>query len=216
MSRMGGNARDIAGEMWKLYKISVTPKNIKYRLKMAEERGGLLYQQTSPRRPDSLDDRTKRRVLGEVRKNPFRPYSDIAKSFHTSRDKIHRIAKETLVYRFIAAEKPFLTAQHQRIRLQWARDRAGEDWSKVIFTDEAQVVLGEQVGTTSVLLSPLYCNLADCLTVGSHTRQGDALTPNTSNPLPFWPSVLLYLGWRQMQSEASPSLPSCQSNPQVQ
>ena len=47
---------------------------------------------------------------GEVRKNSFCPHSDIAKSLHTSRDKIRRIAKETLVYRFIAAEKPFLTA----------------------------------------------------------------------------------------------------------
>ena len=45
------------------------------------------------------------------------------------------------------AEKPFLTIDHVSKRLEWAQDKLHwimEEWSRVIWTDEASVELGRE------------------------------------------------------------------------
>ena len=56
-----------------------------------------------------------------------------------------RYLKAAGYFRFKARRKPYLLKKHKAARLKWAKERKGwtlEDWSRVIWTDEATFETG--------------------------------------------------------------------------
>ena len=60
------------------------------------------------------------------------------------------IAKQQGYNHCIAHHKPFLTKQAVKKHVVWGKDNADRDWSKVVWTDEAKIEMGEQPGPCRV------------------------------------------------------------------
>lgn len=75
------------------------------------------------------------------------PLSEIARieGLHLSERTLRRGLAKERYYRRIARQKPWLTEAHKAARLEWAREHVTwtlDDWSRVLFTDEASIRCG--------------------------------------------------------------------------
>ena len=146
MSHRGMSTRDIAADLKKRWNMTITHQAIQKRLRAAEQRSGSLYPSHSPGRPLKLSEHQQRLILRDLNQNPFASFRSIAGEHTTSEQSIARLANRHLLYRFTAAEKPFLQPEHLQARLKWARENVEQDWRRVIYTDEAAVVSGDRKG----------------------------------------------------------------------
>ncbi|KAK1920730.1 hypothetical protein DB88DRAFT_427345, partial [Papiliotrema laurentii] len=64
--------------------------------------------------------------------------------FALSATTIRIVARSHLLYRFIMKRKPLLTLPARCQRLKWASEVIHQDWSSVVFTDEALVTIRDQ------------------------------------------------------------------------
>ena len=101
-------------------------------------------------RKHKLGPRCVRRLLNYVRDNNRQPLFVIAARFRTkngeklSERTIRRYLHKNGVKSYVAASKPFLTANHVTARLNWCVIRQQwsiQQWSRVAFTDESSFTL---------------------------------------------------------------------------
>ena len=102
-----------------------------------------------PGRLPKLDYRAQRAIIRHVEKFPYdnlHALSTPSKSGHTmGRTTIRRYLKAAGFFRFKARKKPFLSDKHKAARLKWAKEHQNwtlDDWSHVIWTDEATFETG--------------------------------------------------------------------------
>jgi len=108
-----------------------------------------------PGRPPKLSDADTRQIVRLLRKERRMPFKEIGNTLNldASASTIRRAAKAQGYYRRVARKRPYLTKAHKAARLQWGKKyqrwRYGK-WSKVIWSDECYVYLGDTRGRVYV------------------------------------------------------------------
>jgi transposase len=98
-------------------------------------------------RPRHLDDRQHRRIVRELRKDRRAPFKEIGNRVGgISEWQVRVVAAESGYHRRVARRKPFLKPSMVKRRIQWAKENSGRDWTRIVFTDEANIELGERPG----------------------------------------------------------------------
>jgi transposase len=128
-------------------KTFLTPETVKSTLRLNQQRH---EGTTVPRsgRPSKLSRRDRRTLLRYVRKNPKLTYEQILVdlSLPISTKTMQRILKEEGIKKWIAKQRPLLTEEAAKIRLEWClarKDWTWEQWKTYIFSDEASIERGK-------------------------------------------------------------------------
>ena len=58
--------------------------------------------------------------------------------------QVQVVAAESGHHRRVARRKPFLKPSMVKHHIQWVKENSGRDWTKIVFTDEAKIELGER------------------------------------------------------------------------
>lgn len=119
-------------------------------------------------RPPKVNERDVRRLVRIARLNRRIPNSELGKMVtpNISATTVARILEKQGYYRRKAAKIPSLTRQHKEARKKWARKvlrMTPVDWSHVIWSDEAYILLDEKKGTTHVTRRVDEAAREDCL-----------------------------------------------------
>lgn len=116
---------------------------------------------TLPRsgRSSKLSRRDQRTILRYVRKNPKLSYEQVLADLRLPicKKTIYRILKEEGIKKWIAKQRPLLTEETAKIRLDWCLARKNwtwEEWKTYIFSDEASIERGKG-GRQWVFRTPL-------------------------------------------------------------
>jgi len=97
--------------------------------------------------PRHLDDRQCHRIVHKVRKDCHAPFKEIGNLVGgISEWQVQVVAAESGYHHCVVCCKPFLKPSMVKCRIQWAKENSGRDWTKIIFTDEAKIELGERPG----------------------------------------------------------------------
>ena len=99
-------------------------------------------------RPPKLSHRDRRSLLRYVRKNPKLTYEQVLTDLNlpVSSKTVYRILKEEGIKKWIAKQRPLLTEEAAKIRLEWClarKDWTWDDWKTYIFSDEASIERGK-------------------------------------------------------------------------
>lgn len=99
-------------------------------------------------RPLITNERERRKIILECKKDPFKPATEIAKDVKFSKTPsiwtIRRILKKNDLGSFMAARKPFLNNKQVRRRLLWCKAYGTwsmNQWKKTLFSDECKFEL---------------------------------------------------------------------------
>jgi uncharacterized protein YerC len=136
MRKRGKTYMEIANEL------QCSFEAVRRRLVLANDRGDL-YPRSPPGRTP-MSERTKRCIYIKLLRHPHRSFADIGREFALSATTIRIVARSHLLYRFIMKRKPLLTLPARCQRLKWASEVIHQDWSSVVFTDEALVTIRDQ------------------------------------------------------------------------
>jgi transposase len=107
-------------------------------------------------RPPKVTERMHRHVVRLSVKDrwmPFREIGNLVEPQLSATTVREHVAKENL-HRRVARVVPFLKPDQKRKRLAWARKYSGQDWDKVIWSDECYVYLGDTRGRVWVTRRP--------------------------------------------------------------
>lgn len=104
---------------------------------------GNLYHRSPPGRPP-LPARKARQIYLDMKRHSDRSFHAIGKDNGVSGSTARRIAASHDFYRFVMKRKPLLNQINRLKRLRWASEMENQDWTSVIFTDEALVKIGDQ------------------------------------------------------------------------
>jgi transposase len=99
-------------------------------------------------RPSKLSRRDRRALLRYVRKNPKVSYEQVLADtgLPISKKTAYRILREEGIKKWIAKQRPLLTEESAKIRLEWClarKDWTWEQWKTYIFSDEASIERGK-------------------------------------------------------------------------
>lgn len=143
-----------AHDIWKKYRESGNTEN--------RHRSGRPRKTTSRDREKIVEQTTgsaehRRRTLADVGNQLSPPVCDAT---------VRRVLAESGYHRRVSRKVPFLTKDQKKQRMLWAR-RYGKftqrDWSRVIWSDEAYIQLGEKKGRVYVTRRPGEECLEECL-----------------------------------------------------
>lgn len=140
-----------------------TAKSVFYRWK----RDGTISTNNAGR-PPIISKRDKRRLIREARIHRKEPLADITSLItpHASVRTVKRILAKSHISKWIAAERPELTEDHARQRLEWAikyKDWTPEQWAKVIWCDECSVEKSKDPRQLWVFRTPGEKWLKECI-----------------------------------------------------
>jgi transposase len=118
-------------------------------------------------RPPKATAEVEQQVLAYVRQSrATRSYncSQIAKGagVNIGRETVRKILKNNRFKKVKRITKPGLFALQKEARLEWCKDHQFLNWSKVVFSDETSVVLGQRRGGDKVWRQPEEVNDATC------------------------------------------------------
>jgi hypothetical protein len=82
-------------------------------------------------------------MIRHVRASPKQTADQIADYMQISASSVRRILSSHGYFRARCRRKPILSAKNIKDRLAWAAANEKQDWSRVIFTDEAAFELGD-------------------------------------------------------------------------
>lgn len=110
-------------------------------------------------RPQKTDSKDRHQIVKKATSNCCQTFAEIGNQASTpiSEATVRRILDQSNYHRRVAQKVPFLTKAHKQQWLLWAR-RYGkftqEDWSRVIWSDEAYIRLGDKKGWVYVTRRP--------------------------------------------------------------
>lgn len=119
-------------------------------------------------RPKIASDHTKRVVVRNALKSRRTAFQDIGNTVEPrlSEGTVRNILAEEGLHRRVARKVPFLTKEHKRKRLEWAKACKGfteADWDDIAWSDEAYICLGENNGRIFVTCRADEELLEECL-----------------------------------------------------
>ena len=99
-------------------------------------------------RPRTITSPAKRRIVRIVNHNPHFTVSQLQHDVNLpiSASSLVLVLKSKGIQQYKAAVKPLLTKKHKDARLEWCKERLHwklGDWSKVIFSDETTIEMGQ-------------------------------------------------------------------------
>lgn len=120
--------------------------NFHYNVEKKQEKNEIVIKKVG--RKQKASDEVKKNIVDIVKKNHRYRINDIqnkitSDSFSLSKSSIFRILKSSNMKYSTAIIKPFLTDEHKKTRMQWAKDNINRNWSEVIFSDEASFWLSK-------------------------------------------------------------------------
>ena len=118
-------------------------------------------------RPKFLSVRDQRRLVRMAVQDRHISIKELCRVFECSVPTVKSALDKYGYHRRIARRKPFLKAEHKRIRLAFALAHEHwsiEDWSQVLFSDEYNIELGLDSRVIWVWRQPAEEYLAECLT----------------------------------------------------
>jgi transposase len=101
-------------------------------------------QELFPRngRPPLFDATNKRQLIREICRDPGKPWAHFARQFNCSAATVCKAANESGFSKRHKRSKPFLSPKAIAQKKAWAIANIGQDWKRVIYTDEASIELG--------------------------------------------------------------------------
>jgi transposase len=120
---------------------------------------GSTHRRPGSGRPTKVTSRVQRSITKEAKKDRRKPLADIGRSVtpSVSASTVQRVLADQGMHRRKARAVIFLTKEQKRKWLEWAKQHLGwdmEDFSRVIYSDEAYIVLGDNKGPIWVTRSP--------------------------------------------------------------
>jgi hypothetical protein len=155
--RKGLSVRVIAAE---LHKLGFTDSKTTVQRRIAKlKRQSCIVSNLLNKKRKLLDERVERRIRDWVRTEGVQGKMQVYRRLRSIGYPVsYRTVCRTLAgMKFIKfgypSQKVYMTAQHRRLRLEWAREQlqAPFDWTKVFFADEKQWKLDGPVGRRKVL-----------------------------------------------------------------
>lgn len=140
----------------KIQKSQSTVARTLRRLQLNNE--GSTVANTRTGRPSKLDDRAQRRLVRKVKENPFQTLEELSTP-SKSGTQLHktttrRVLKNNGIRSFKPIQKPYLSAIHQKKRLQWAKDlhnsmlHTQHGNCPTIYTDESSFEVGKDYSSS--------------------------------------------------------------------
>lgn len=116
---------------------------------------GSTHRRAGSGRHKQISPRDERRVRYLCLRDRCMPFQEVGKLMRPpiSADSVRRIMAKSGYHRRKARTVFYLTATHRAARLRWARDHADWtdfEWARVIWSDEAYVVVGDRAGQVYV------------------------------------------------------------------
>lgn len=106
-------------------------------------------------RPPVLSPRDKRSILRTLKKHRLKSYRWVGQEAGGfTESQVRKTAHAAGYHRRVARRKPFLSLTTIRKCLEWARRNLKRDWTRVIWTDETALRLGEVVTRRRVTRGP--------------------------------------------------------------
>jgi transposase len=120
---------------------------------------GSTHHQPGSGRPTKATSRVQRSITKEAKKDRRKPLADIGRSVTpiVSASTVRRVLADRGMHHRKARAVIFLTREQKQKRLKWAKQHVDwdmEDFSRVIYSDEAYIVLGDNKGPVWVTQSP--------------------------------------------------------------
>ena len=110
-----------------------------------------------------LSAQAEERMIRHVRASPKQTADQIADYMKVSATTVRRILDKHGYFRARCRCKPLLSPKNIKDRLAWATANENQDWTRVIFTDEAALVLGDDRAKESCWRLPNEAYNAKCL-----------------------------------------------------
>jgi transposase len=90
-----------------------------------------------------MSSQDEQRLIRQVRKNPKQTSSQLSNIVKVSASTVERILHRHGYIRAICRRKPILKDLNIKQGLEWAAANVNQDWTRVIFTDEAAFEVGD-------------------------------------------------------------------------
>jgi transposase len=106
---------------------------------------GSTWSRSQSGQPSKLTDRDKRLLVCNARKNCHMPLRDLGKTITPQISETTTrcvLAKQGYNWH-IARKVLYLRPEHRRARVQWTRENKEKDWTKVMWSDECYVYIGD-------------------------------------------------------------------------
>lgn len=97
-------------------------------------------------RPPKMSRRAVRNLERDIEREPRLTWEVLARRYRVSRSLVRNQAAKLGYRKRVMRKRPFLTEESRKKRLAWLEKTEGQDWSRVIWTDEASVEIGELCG----------------------------------------------------------------------
>jgi DDE superfamily endonuclease/Transposase len=106
--------------------------------------------------PLKVDERAQQTLVCNAKKNWRAGFVELGNMMnpHISATTVQEHLDEANLHQRVAHKVPYLTELQKRKRKVWADERKGYDWSKVIWSDECYVYLGDRNGRVYVTCGP--------------------------------------------------------------
>jgi transposase len=141
------------GELYGKYKSEMSMKDIAEEVGCSKstvqgivqhrERTGTVRPTWNTGNKHKLSAQDERRMIRHVRASPKQTADQIADYMQISASSVRRILSSHGYFRARCRRKSILSAKNIKDRLGWAAANEKQDWSRVIFTEEAAFELGD-------------------------------------------------------------------------
>ena len=148
-------------------KENIDPRTAQHIYKRFKETGSTARKRGSGR-PTKLNNLDRREIVRNARKNCRMAFGELRNqaTADISTTTVRRVLAEEGYHRRVAKKVPYLTKDHKRARLAWAKrnkDMDSKDWQKIIFSDECYIYLGDKQGRIYVTRRADEVLLDECL-----------------------------------------------------
>ena len=148
-------------------KENIDPRTAQRIYKRFKETGSTARKQGSGH-PTKLNNLDRREIVRNARKNYRMAFGELRNqaTADISTTTVWRVLAEEGYHRRVAKKVPYLTKDHKRARLAWAKrnkDMDSKDWQKIIFSDECYIYLGDKQGRIYVTRRADEVLLDECL-----------------------------------------------------
>ncbi|WWC63231.1 uncharacterized protein I303_105831 [Kwoniella dejecticola CBS 10117] len=103
---------------------------------------GSCYDRARSGRPRKTSDRDERLIVRDMYNNHWEPWQFFVERHQLAESTLRGIAMRHGFFKRAARRKVVISKANKAKRQEWARENVGQDWTRVLFTDEASFEAG--------------------------------------------------------------------------